>query len=153
MTEREIVTPIATREDRFTAARAARHIAATAGFPLRVCEELAIVASELASNILKYGMRGDVRVTAFHDVARGVGVRIAANDEGPPFLNLELALRDVFDDKGPIDPGKLLHRRGLGSGLGAVVRLTDSFHCEERPRGKTIVVVRYLAGGRPRLGG
>lgn len=112
------------------------------------CQELAIVVSELISNILKYGKRGVVSYEPVNDDHHGTGIRVVAHDEGPPFHDLELALRDGFSDRGPIDPVALFNRGGLGLGMGAIVRLTDSFEVRPVPGGKEICVVRYRA--RPR---
>ena len=89
------------------------------------------------------------------DAQHGRGLLIIAHDEGPPFHDLSLALRDGWNDRGPIDPVALFKRGGLGAGLGAIVRLTDSFEVRSRPKGKEIRVVRYrisiariIGGGR-----
>ncbi len=69
---------------------------------------------------------------------------ISQVDHGPPFRSLESALQDGHDDQGPIDPVDMLKRRGIGGGLGAVVRFTHSLCVEEQDGGKRIVAVRYL---------
>jgi anti-sigma regulatory factor (Ser/Thr protein kinase) len=113
------------------------------GFPKRERGELAIVASELASNILKYGVRGTLEMDRFAD-ARGFGMTMIASDGGPPFHDLEAAIKDGWSDRGPIDPMDMLKRKGIGGGLGAICRLTHSFRVEALPRGKRVHVVRYL---------
>jgi anti-sigma regulatory factor (Ser/Thr protein kinase) len=75
---------------------------------------------------------------------RGIGIRIVARDVGPPFHDLETAMRDGHGDRGPVDPSQMLRRGGLASGLGAVARFTDSFEYQTEVGGKTITVVRYL---------
>jgi serine/threonine-protein kinase RsbT len=129
--------------------RTVQDCASAVGFSKRERGELAIVASELASNILKYGVRGSIEVQAVED-AQGTGLSLVANDKGPPFRNLDAALKDGWDDQGPIDPVDMLKRKGIGGGLGAVVRLTHSFHVETLEVGKRIRVVRYLRGRRSR---
>ena len=111
--------------------RAVQALAAGIGFSHNECKELAIVVSELASNIIKYGLKGSIELENVLDSKCGPGVAIAAYDIGPPFPDLGMALQDGYDDRGPIDPLKLLNRRGLGAGLGAVVRLTDTFEVED----------------------
>jgi hypothetical protein len=49
-----------------------------------------------------------------------------------------MATTDHHDDRGPIDPSLLLHRGGLGTGLGAVLRLSDRFEYRELEEGKEI---------------
>lgn len=124
---------------------ATRSLATALGFDRRAAAELTIVASELATNIIKYGIRGQLTISGVHDEERGPGLRIVAEDCGPPLYNLSWALLDGCDDQGPIDPHKLYGRRGLGTGLGAVVRLTDGLEYVEAPPLKRLQVVRYLA--------
>lgn len=127
---------------------AVKEVGAMLGFARTDCHELAIVVSELTSNILKYGIRGSIEFERVESAELGAGICVVASDTGPPFRNLELAVLDGYDDRGPIDPGTLLKRGGLGAGLGAVLRLTDSFEVAPLPLGKSIRVVRYKR--RPR---
>ena len=120
------------------------------GFRSNECAELAIVVSELCSNIVKYGIRGSIELQPLADPAHGVGVSIIAHDIGPPFHDWAMALQDGCDDRGPIDPGKLMNRGGLGIGLGAVVRLTHLLEIETDANGKRIRVVRYVTPPRGR---
>lgn len=113
------------------------------GFERVACQELAIVASELATNILKYGQRGDMSVE-FVTSEEAPYLELVATDSGPPFRDLEAAVKDGWDDDGPIDPVKLLTRKGIGGGLGAVIRLTDAFSVEHFTEGKRVIVRRYL---------
>lgn len=126
-----------------------RDLAATLGFQSSDGQELAIVVSELVSNILKYGVRGSVTFEPVEGPKHGAGILIVARDDGPPFHDLQLALRDGFNDRGPIDPVALFKRSGIGAGMGAIVRLTDEFQLNPGPNGKEIRVTRYRS--RPRL--
>jgi serine/threonine-protein kinase RsbT len=132
--------------DLYEPRRAIRDLATDSGFTRQDGQELAIVVSELISNILKYGVRGSIELKGLS--GDKPGIHIIARDEGPPFHDLTLALRDGFSDRGPIDPATLLNRGGLGLGLGAIVRMSDSFRVDPLPRGKEIHVVRYRARGR-----
>ena len=58
------------------------------------------------------------------------------------------ALRDGHTATGPIPLEERLRRRGLGSGLGAALRLSDRLVQEPLPKGKRIVATRFLV--RPR---
>jgi serine/threonine-protein kinase RsbT len=135
--------------DLYAPRQGARTVGERLGFGRGDCQELAIVVSELTSNILKYGVRGSIAVDQIDEAPHGVGIVVIARDQGPPFHDLELALRDGYDDRGPIDPATLLKRGGLGTGLGAVLRLTDSFEVRNLPVGKAIQVIRYRK--RPKL--
>lgn len=125
-------------------------LGARLGFARSDRQELAIVLSELVSNIVKYGIRGSVDLDRIDDEKHGTGIAIVARDVGPPFRDFGMALQDGCDDQGPIDPGVLLKRGGLGIGLGAVVRLTDDISLTQRPDGKEIRAVRYVVRPRPR---
>jgi hypothetical protein len=69
---------------------------------------------------------------------------VIARDIGPPFADLALAMTDGCSDRGPIDPVELIHRKGIGAGLGAIARLSDSFEVLPGVGEKRICVVRYL---------
>jgi anti-sigma regulatory factor (Ser/Thr protein kinase) len=132
----------------FEARRTARRFAVESGFGAQAREELAIVVSELASNIIKYGVSGDISFERVSAERLGNGVRVVARDIGPPIVDLALALRDGYSDTGPIDPMKMRTRKGFGCGLGAVLRLTDHFEYLPGQGEKRICVVRYVK--RPR---
>ena len=139
--------------DVLAARTALKTLAGKLGFQPRETTELAIVASELGSNIIKYGRHGHLTFQPLQQFgAVCEGVRVVARDYGPPFHDLAIALQDGCDDRGPIDPIQLLHRKGIGGGLGAVLRMTHSFAVQPLPDGKQIVVERYLKaprGSRP----
>jgi anti-sigma regulatory factor (Ser/Thr protein kinase) len=132
------VFAVAVRTDVVVASREAREWAESQGLGRRRSTEIAIVVSELASNIVKHA--GSGRIVLDHDSSlppRGELV-VAACDAGPPIRDLATALTDGCDDLGPIDPALLLGRRGLGTGLGAVARLADRFDCRQDGSGKTL---------------
>lgn len=127
-----------------------RGFAAKIGFEAEVVEELVVVVSELASNIVKYGRRGRILLQAI-DPEEGVrGIVIAAEDETPPF-DLTGSLRDGYDARGKLDPASVFGRGGIGAGLGAVARFSDKIDLEPLPTGGKRIVVRR-AVGRPRRG-
>jgi anti-sigma regulatory factor (Ser/Thr protein kinase) len=139
--------------DVMAARSALKRLAGDLGFAPRETTELAIVASELGSNILKYGKHGRLTFTPLEASERGGrGVGIVARDHGPQFHDLATALQDGCDDRGPLDPMQLLSRKGIGGGLGAVIRLTDSFAVHPLEDGKEIVVERRVESGRARFG-
>jgi anti-sigma regulatory factor (Ser/Thr protein kinase) len=131
--------------DVLAARRALKALAGDLGFLPRETTELAIVASELGSNILKYGLHGCLTFEPLQELdAQGKGVRVVARDYGPPFHDLAMAMQDGCDDRGPIDPMHFLNRQGIGGGLGAILRMTHSFAVQPLADGKQIVVERYL---------
>jgi anti-sigma regulatory factor (Ser/Thr protein kinase) len=128
----------------FAARRLAREAASAIGFSKRDCEELVIVASELATNILKHGVSGKMRFEPTEHPEHGRGIAVIATDIGGPIHDWATALRDGHDDRGPIDPARLLKRGGIGAGLGAVIRFTHGLSVEPERAGKRLRAVRYL---------
>lgn len=93
--------------------RRAKEIASDLGFAAGPCEELALVACELASNLLKHAGRGILRLVPL-EVEERVGLHMEAEDRGPGIADVELAMTDGFSTAG-----------SLGGGLGLVNRLMD----------------------------
>lgn len=138
-----VLVPVRDEVDVHAARQAALRCARALGFASAAGQEVAIVASELAWNVLTHGGGGSLEVVAVEDARRGVGVELRADDEGAPIADLALAVRDGHSDTGRLTAAELIGRRGIGSGLGAVVRLSDEFRYEGRERGKRVVAVRY----------
>jgi anti-sigma regulatory factor (Ser/Thr protein kinase) len=132
------VFPVERREDAVLIAPQARRLALQFGLDAKRAAEVAIVVSELATNIAKHGIRGDLTIVLDPVPPPRGGLTVIARDVGPPIKDLATAMTDGCDDRGPIDPALLLRRGGLGTGLGAVLRLSDRFHYQELPEGKEI---------------
>jgi anti-sigma regulatory factor (Ser/Thr protein kinase) len=139
--------------DVHVAVQATRRHAVLAGFSARGQVEIAIVATELCTNIVRHAGGGELRVRIVEDAERGRGVEIVARDAGPPIADLAVALTDGCDGAGPIPPERLLGRRGLGTGLGAVQRMTHTLEYSALPNGKEIRVVRFLDAPLPQAPG
>lgn len=134
---------VTNRQDAILIAPQARRLALGFGLGGKRSAEIAIVVSELATNIAKHGTRGEIVVILDDDAPPRGEMTVLARDIGPPIHDLALAMSDGYDDRGPIDPSLLLHRGGLGTGLGAVLRLSDRFEYQELEVGKEIRV-RYF---------
>jgi anti-sigma regulatory factor (Ser/Thr protein kinase) len=137
------------RSDAVVAASQARRFALGFGMAMRRATELAIVVSELASNIVKHGIRGEIRLAHDPEVPPGGEITIEAHDVGPPIRDLQMAMTDGYDDQGPIDPALLLRRRGIGTGLGAVARLADRLEYRDKTAGEAeaagkVLTARFL---------
>jgi len=127
----------------------ARRLAREHGVEPRRAGEVAIVVSELASNIVKYGVRGEIALHVAAGSGGGLALTVVARDVGPPIHDLAIAMLDGHDDHGPIDPALLARRGGLGTGLGAVARLADGLEVRQESGGKQIIATffRGLPGG------
>lgn len=134
---------VETELDVFDARRRAEQLARDLGFSRPDAGLVTVVVSELGYNVVRHGVRGVIALSRVASDEHGPGVRVQASDEGPPIPDLQLAMRDGHDRAGPIDPMLLFRRSGIGSGLGAIVRLTHEFQYERRAHGNCFTVVRY----------
>ena len=139
----ERIFPVRALGDVLIARKRAQELAVQFGLGSRRATELAIAVSELATNIVKYGIHGEVILVLDPQTGARGGIRVVARDVGPPIRNLEVAMQDGCDDTGPIDPSVVLRRGGLGTGLGAVLRFADLFEYQQGETGKAITVTFY----------
>jgi anti-sigma regulatory factor (Ser/Thr protein kinase) len=111
-------------------------LAGAAGLDEARAGDAALIATELASNVLKHAQRGGALVSTVEQAGRR-GVAIAAWDRGPG-MNVEACLRDGMSTAGT-----------RGAGLGAVARLATRFDAYA-PRGRgSVVVATVFAHDRP----
>jgi anti-sigma regulatory factor (Ser/Thr protein kinase) len=126
--------------DVLRAAESASRFADSLGFSPNECEELALVITELATNLLKHATGGGLRLSRIEASGR-VGVEIESDDTGPGIPDLEQAITDGYSTAG-----------SLGTGLGTVNRLVDELAACSRPEpgGLRLVCQRWI---RPRTNG
>lgn len=86
------------------------------------------IASELGSNILKYGEYGVVHIKRY-DLPGFSDIEVKATDNGPGITDLENAMVDSYSSGGT-----------LGLGLPGVKRIADKFKIESTPGSGTTVV-------------
>jgi len=125
--------------------RAAAALARRKGLPDDVAARVALVATELATNLLKHAREGTVAVSEFAD-ADGSGIELLAVDKGPGMADIARCLADGFSTAG-----------SPGNGLGAVSRVSDRYAIYSRPGVGTAVMARFLtasavAPGSPEIG-
>ena len=121
------------------ARRAAVAVAQAQGFNEEAGGRVAIVASELATNLLKHGGGGELLVGS-HDDATGSGVELLALDKGPGMADVGASLRDGHSTAG-----------SYGNGLGAIRRGSHFSDVYSQPGSGTAVLARLQAGS-PREG-
>lgn len=116
------------REDILSTVARARSLGERLGLQRHRVAELAVLVSELATNIIRHTEGGEV---ALYLLASGEpGLRVLATDRGPALRDFETALVDDCGPLGPVDPLARMQRGGLRRGLGAVNRLGDALsHC------------------------
>lgn len=98
------------------AADRARGFASSLGFAATECEEIALVVTELASNLVRHAFRGTIGLSAI-DTGGHLGIQIESKDRGPGISETERAITDGYSTAG-----------GPGLGLGTVNRLMDVLH-------------------------
>jgi serine/threonine-protein kinase RsbT len=116
-----------------TARRGIRAFCLAQGLSRHRAEELVIVVSELATNLVRYAAGGGQITWQRVDFERRPAIEVECTDNGPGIADLEKALREGFSSGG-----------GLGGGLSAVQRLVDDFQIESSPDATTILVRKYL---------
>lgn len=116
------------------ARRGAVSLAQSLGFGEDDAGRVAIVSTELATNLLKHGAGGELLVGAFEDRA-GSGVECLALDRGPGMADVEACLRDGHSTAG-----------SPGTGLGAVLRQSSTTEIYSRPGLGTAVLARLRPG-------
>ncbi|GGT04453.1 ATP-binding SpoIIE family protein phosphatase [Streptomyces griseoviridis] len=123
---------------------AAEHAAAVASLDEPRTAVASLVATELATNLLKHAGGGQVliEVVAPPVLAAGVDVlpvvQIAAVDHGPGIADVGAALGDGFSTAG-----------SLGAGLGTCRRIADDFELHSAPGRGTVALARVGAAVRP----
>jgi RNA polymerase sigma factor (sigma-70 family) len=124
--------PVAVDADVVTARQKGREVAARAGFGSTDLTVVATAISEVARNIVKFAVRGEVLVRVLDEGGRR-GVRIVARDVGPGIPDLGAALRDGVSTY-----------RGLGLGLPGARRLMDEFDvATEVGKGTTVTMTKW----------
>lgn len=118
--------------DAYEARRLVRSMAVDLGFSLKESEDLAIVVSELSSNLVRHAGGGQLIFTGFNNGTK-LGIKIDSQDNGPGIAEVEKALIDGFSTSGT-----------LGYGLGTIKRLMDEFYIESRTEGQTGTLVTCL---------
>jgi len=127
-----IQLPIASADDVVIARRTGRSLAAAIGFSSPDVVRIATAITELASNVLTFASRGDMRLEEVHG-PKGRGIAIVARDFGPGIADVDLVMQDGYSTSG-----------GLGMGLPGVRRLMDEFEIQSAPgKGTTVSVIKW----------
>jgi anti-sigma regulatory factor (Ser/Thr protein kinase) len=121
-----------------SARRAAAVFAESNGASEALAARVALVATELATNLVRHAGGGTLIVQRGTDESE---LELLALDRGPGIANLAEARRDGFSTAGT-----------SGHGLGAVARMADGCDVFSTPGGGTVVLARFggHAGKEPR---
>jgi anti-sigma regulatory factor (Ser/Thr protein kinase) len=132
------VVPISDRSAVGEVRRRAQALAMAAGFGEEGAGRVAIVATELASNVAKHGAGGHCFLSLVGDTGDAL-VQIVAVDSGHGIDEPSRALQDGYSTAGT-----------PGTGLGAVQRLSRSFDLFSHSGSGTVVVARVASDRFPR---
>lgn len=114
-----------------------RSIAKKAGFRLTDEVLIAVAASELSTNILRYAGTGIIEVSIVTDeVSQANGIELFASDKGPGINDIEQALMENYSSQ----------TNSLGQGLPSVQRIMDEFYIESVSGKGTRVLTRKWVG-------
>jgi anti-sigma regulatory factor (Ser/Thr protein kinase) len=112
------------------ARRAVGSLSAQLGLDETASGKVAIVVTELATNLAKHGGGGKLLVRALQS---GTGIELIAIDKGHGISNVDRAMRDGYSSGGT-----------AGAGLGAVHRMSQVFDIYSAYNGGTAVLTRML---------
>lgn len=121
------------------ARRVAVALAETHGFDEGDAGRVAIVTTELATNILKHGGGGSLLVGSFEDPS-GAGIECIALDKGSGMANVAVSMRDGHSTAGT-----------AGNGLGAVARGSHMTAIYSAPGCGTALLARLQRGNPTHL--
>jgi anti-sigma regulatory factor (Ser/Thr protein kinase) len=116
------------------ARRAATDLAQRLGFNETDKGKLALVATELSTNLVKHGSGGEILVGAYED-SESQGIEILALDKGAGMSNVAACLEDGYSSAGT-----------AGRGLGAVIRQSHFVDIGSWPGVGTAVLARVAPG-------
>lgn len=119
------------------ARREAAALAGRNGFSEQDAGRVALVATELGTNLVKHGRGGEMLIGPYED-GDGGGAEIVALDRGPGIANVEACLKDGYSSAGT-----------SGNGLGAILRQSHEFDVASWPGLGTAVLAR-LKPGKPK---
>jgi anti-sigma regulatory factor (Ser/Thr protein kinase) len=117
---RNLSIPIVVRSQISEARRIASEMGNALGFSEEEVGKIAIVATELATNLLRHASKGELLIQAFDN--KNHRLELIALDHGPGIENFPEAMRDGFSTFG-----------GSGTGLGAIKRLSFEFDVYTQP--------------------
>jgi anti-sigma regulatory factor (Ser/Thr protein kinase) len=116
------------------ARRTATDLAGRAGFSEVETGKLALIATELSTNLIKHGAGGEILVGTYDD-NESQGIEILALDKGAGMNNVAACLEDGYSSAGT-----------AGRGLGAVIRQSHFVDIGSWPGLGTAVLARVAPG-------
>jgi anti-sigma regulatory factor (Ser/Thr protein kinase) len=132
----QIHVPVAESSQPAVARRAAIALAQDAGLEEPAVGHVALVVTELATNLVKHAKGGEVLMRRLGPDGQD-GIEVLSVDKGPGMANVALALGDGYSTSG-----------SPGTGFGAVRRIAGEFDLYSQPGKGTLVVARVFSPRR-----
>ncbi len=114
------------------ARREAIHLAEHAGFNESCVDKVADLATELATNLLKHAIAGQL-LTRVSEYDGQTSFEFISLDRGPGIANISKCSTGDYSTDG-----------SLGTGLGAIARIADHFDSYSHPKKGTVAVARIV---------
>ena len=128
----EVRVSIDCDSDVVAARQKGRELASQCGFPSTDTAVVATAISELARNIVRYAVRGEITLRLVQNNGKR-GIEVVASDDGPGIPDIGLAMQDGYSTSG-----------GLGLGLPGTRRLMDEMHIDSAlGRGTTVTIRKW----------
>jgi anti-sigma regulatory factor (Ser/Thr protein kinase) len=127
-----VITAVADASQVAEARRLASGFARGIGMAEARVAEVAIVVTELATNLLKHGGGGHI-LAARYDDAGGVGLEVLGLDRGAGMADVGRCMEDGYSTAG-----------SPGNGLGAIARLTDDLKIYSRSGLGSVIMARFV---------
>jgi anti-sigma regulatory factor (Ser/Thr protein kinase) len=129
-----IAVPVQEQSQVAEARRRATEMAERHGFGSSDTGKVALVATELATNLIKHSPGGEILIGTYED-SESSGVELLALDRGPGMANISGCLADGYSSAGT-----------AGHGLGAVIRQSHYVDIAAWPGIGTAVLARVVPG-------
>lgn len=131
------VLPIADPSDVGEARRVAVSLASSARFDQADTGRVALVVTEIATNILKHAGKGQVLLRPLRQLTTDPGVEVLGLDQGPGMVDVARCMQDGYSTAA-----------SPGTGLGAISRLASTFEIYSAPKLGTAVLALMLPKSR-----
>jgi anti-sigma regulatory factor (Ser/Thr protein kinase) len=132
-TDHQVCVPVTEQSQPAAARRAAVTLAQEAGIDESVVGNVALVVTELATNLVKHATGGELLIRRLGSDGQE-GIEVLSLDRGPGMSNVGRSLGDGYSTAG-----------SPGTGLGAVLRTADEFDIYSQFGKGTAVVARIKA--------